>query len=53
MLVPGRTMRWVEWSYAVKTIHMWLMEYDCVDLNFDVVVNGAGIVGTGRLANVI
>ena len=52
-LVPGATMRWVEWSYTVKTIHMWLRMYDSVDLNFDVVVDGVGTVGTGRLANTI
>lgn len=51
-IIPGSTMQWLEWSYAVKSIQAWLRVYDCVDLNFDVVKSELGVVGTGRLANV-
>lgn len=50
---PGGTMRWVEWSYAVKAIQAWLMVYDSVDMNFDIVDSEVGVIGTGRLANVV
>lgn len=50
---PIGTMRWVELSYTAHSIQAWLNVYDSVDMNFDVVVNGVGVVGTGRLANVI
>lgn len=46
-------MRWLELARLAKSIEVWLLVYDSVDMNFDVVVNGVGTVGTGRLANVI
>ena len=52
-IVPLGSMRWLDLSYAVKSLHAWLRVYDSVDLNFDIVIQGVGLVGTGRLANVI
>ena len=52
-MVPKETMRWKEWSYASRLIYTWLRVYDSVDMNFDVVLDGVGIVGTGRLASII
>ena len=46
-------MEWAHWFHAIKSIHLWLMTYDSVDMDFDVVVDGVGTVGTGRLTNVI
>lgn len=52
-IIPEATMEWVHWFHAIKSIHFWLMTYDSVDMDFDVVVDGVGTVGTGRLTNVI
>lgn len=49
---PEGTMRWIELSCLASSMEAWLRVYDSVDMNFDIVVNGVGIVGTGRLANV-
>lgn len=46
-------MRWVDMTYLGRSLEAWLKVYDAVDMNFDVVVNGVGTVGTGRLGNVI
>ena len=52
-IFPEDTMRWVELTYLAKSIQAWLRAYDSVDMNFDVMVNGVGTVGTGRLAKVL
>ncbi|KAF6225988.1 hypothetical protein HO173_012618 [Letharia columbiana] len=52
-ILPEDAMRWVELSHLVQSIQAWLKVYDSVDMNFDVLVDGVGRVGTGRLANVI
>ena len=52
-MVPGQTMLWVHWWYAVGAINNWVASYDSVDMNFDVHVGETGIVGTGRLAGMI
>ena len=36
-----------------RSLDVWLEEYDSVDLDFDVVVEGKGRVGTGRLKDVL
>lgn len=51
-MTPGETMRWWEWSFASRSIFAWMRVYDAVDMNFDVVLDGVGIVGTGRMADV-
>lgn len=50
---PEKTMRWVELCYAIKAVEEWLIIYDSVDLDFDVTVHKVGVVGRGRLANVV
>ena len=52
-IYPRKSMQWVEFSYAVSSIRTWLNMYDSVDMDFDVMINGRGIVGTGRLGSVI
>lgn len=51
-MTPGETMRWWEWSFACRAIFAWTRVYESVDMNFDVVLDGVGIVGTGRLEDV-
>lgn len=51
-LTPGGIMRWREWKFASKSVFSWMRVYDAVDMNFDVVLDGIGIVGTGRIADV-
>ena len=53
IIYPKEYMRWLDLSYAVRSIYEWLTLYDPVDLNFDVLIQRRGLVGTGRLANVI
>lgn len=50
---PRHNMRWMEMWFVARSIKAWLKVYDAVDMNFDVLVNGLGVVGTGRLANII
>ena len=52
-LIPSSAMRWVELTYVARSIQAWLKVYDSVDMDFDVVVNEVGTVGTGRLGNVV
>ena len=52
-IVPNSNMRWFEWAYAAQSLRRWLLVYDSVDMDFDVVVPGARIVGTGRLTSVL
>ena len=52
-ICPKDAMRWWELACLVTAIEAWLKMYDSVDMNYDVVVNGVGTVGTGRLASVI
>lgn len=52
-VLPRENMRWAEMKYVVRSIDAWLRSYDSVDMDFDIVVNGLGIVGTGRLTSVI
>ena len=52
-VVPEVKMEWAHWFHAIKSIHSWLMTYDSVDMDFDVVVDGVGTVGTGRFINVM
>ena len=52
-IVPLGSMRWLDLSYAAKSLLAWLRDYDSVDMNLDIVIQGIGLVGTGRLANVI
>lgn len=51
-MTPGEMMRWYEWSFACRSLFAWTRVYEAVDMNFDVVVDGVGIVGTGRMADV-
>lgn len=53
LVFPNEVMQWIEMTFLVKSIQGWLNEYDSVDMDFDVLVNGVGTVGTGRLANVL
>lgn len=46
-------MRWIDWAYAVQSIRRWLLVYDSVDMDFDVVVSETRVLGTGRLASVL
>lgn len=50
---PTGSMRWLEMWYMVRLLDAWLDEYDSVDLDIDVVVEGKGTVGTGRLVDVL
>ena len=50
---PTGSMRWLDLFYLVRMLHAWWEEYESVDMNFDVVVEGTGTVGTGRLGNVL
>ena len=50
---PTGSMRWKEMLYLVRMLHAWWEEYESVDMNFDVVMEGTGTVGTGRLGNVL
>lgn len=52
-IFPGDAMRWGDLRYLARSIQAWLDQYDAVDMNFDVMVNGLGTVGTGRLASVL
>ena len=52
-IFPEDAMRWIELARLAGAVEAWLKVYDSVDMNFDVVVNGVGTVGTGRLASVI
>ena len=53
MIVPQITMRWVDWFNAIKSIREWLKMYDSVDMDFDVMIDMVGTVGTGRLASTV
>lgn len=52
-IFPEASMRWIEWAYAAQSIRRWLLIYDSVDMDFDVVVSETGVLGTGRLASVV
>ena len=52
-IVPQASMRWIDWAYAVSSLRRWLLVYDSVDMDFDVVVIGTRVLGTGRLASVL
>ena len=52
-IFPEDAMRWLEMACLASAIEAWLKVYDSVDMDFDVVVNGVGTVGTGRLASVL
>ena len=52
-IFPGASMRWIEWAYVVQSIRRWLLMYESVDMDFDVVISETRVLGTGRLASVL